>query len=240
MLQTGLTLGCVAAVAVFLSVNAEPASSEFLPQAAPIEHQRQHHLPTSSSSSTSSFIDDDDDTTRRLAERGDDILGSGFVPNSFNLRTDEVLAVSWRLCSLFPVLPLTALLVALITLPESPRWYLVNDQETMCQRALMKLRGTSISISEEFVQMRNGLQNKFGRFGVCDIFQSRALVMRCLICIILNVAQPLVGIQMVYLFADEMTDVLGMHSSTLVHFYFILFCFIASKIFISERKSCIY
>ena len=79
---------------------------------------------------------------------------------------------------------------------------------------MAKLRGP-IEITDELNEMRNGLSNTYGRLGFCDIFLDSSLLLRCVGSIVINMLQPLVGIQMVYLFTDELTDILGMHSSAM-------------------------
>ena len=83
------------------------------------------------------------------------------------------------------------------------------------QRSLAKLRG-SVGIEDELNEMQAGLANTYDRLGCGDIISDGPLFGRCLLSFLFNVAQPLVGTLILYLYTDEMTDILGMHSSKLV------------------------
>jgi len=98
---------------------------------------------------------------------------------------------------------------------ESPRWLLSQHYDGHAQRALVKLRGAFVSVEEEFTEMKSGLANKYGRDNCCDVLFNAPLLLRCIGCMLFNALLPLLGIQLVYLFTDELTDILGMHSSTL-------------------------
>ena len=53
-------------------------------------------------------------------------FSSTIATDHFILQADQIYSVTWRICSLFPIFPLSVLLGALLTIPESPRWLFMN------------------------------------------------------------------------------------------------------------------
>ena len=154
-------------------------------------------------------------TGRSSASDKASVGGNAYSEDAFLADMDQIHTVGWRVTSLFPILPLSVFIAALITAPESPRWLLQKGRMEESQRSLAKLRG-SVGIEDELNEMQAGLANTYDRLGCGDIISDGPLFGRCLLTFLFNVAQPLVGTLILYLYTDEMTDILGMHSSKLV------------------------
>ena len=75
----------------------------------------------SSSSSSSDTIHQSTETKQIKS-----FFSSTVATDHFILQADQIYSVTWRICSLFPIFPLSVLLGALLTIPESPRWLFMN------------------------------------------------------------------------------------------------------------------
>ena len=241
VIYTTMVLGCIVGAIVFLTIH-DSSSTEFLPHTAKIQHHggsavsdvpasihrrlhnihHHHNHPSKSGELEYENLGNENldnifsgsarSSASEKASVGDH---SKYSEEAFLANIDQIHTVGWRVTCLFPILPLSVFIAALITAPESPRWLLQKGRIEEGQRSLAKLRG-SVGIEDELHEMQTGLSNKYDRLGCGDIISDGPLFGRCLLCFLFNIVQPLVGTLILYLFTDEMTDILGMHSSKLV------------------------
>ena len=242
IIQTANVMGCVVGAVLFSRVH-DSTSTEFLPHTVKIQHQEPPSLSNGNVPgsmhmqwrrrlqlhSAPQGLWKYEDTTEMQKQ----ILASNSTHGSFHQSSEGILydgdggafmtnirqscAESWRIITLFAIAPLLVLTTVASTIaPESPRWLLLKGMVDEGYAALEQARGMTQHVRQEFDEMQSGLTNKYGRVGFADILSDRALLYRCLTCVALNACQPLAGNLMLYLFADEMTDILGMHSSSLV------------------------
>ena len=120
---------------------------------------------------------------------------------------------SWRLMLGLSLLPATLQALALLRLPESPRWLLSRRADVAAARdALERLRGTS-DVEQELRELRDGLARERdaataagGRgaaFSMRQLFRSPALRRTLLVCTTLQMCQQLSGINAIVYFTPQ-------------------------------------
>ena len=166
VMYTTMILGCIVGTVVFLTIH-DASSTEFLPRTAKIQHhggstisdvpssihrllhdsQNYHSHPSKSGeleyenlgnqNLDNIFSGSARSSASDKASNGD---GNAYSEEAFLSNIDQFHTVGWRITCLFPILPLSVFIAALITAPESPRWLLQRGRIEESQRSLAKLR----------------------------------------------------------------------------------------------------
>ncbi|KAL3750199.1 hypothetical protein ACJRO7_011220 [Eucalyptus globulus] len=83
--------------------------------------------------------------------------------------------VSWRILSLIGCIPCVLQIFGLFFIPESPRWLVKVGQEKEFEATLQRLRGKSVDISRETIDIREYTETfeRSSQSGILDLFQRR-------------------------------------------------------------------
>ena len=110
------------------------------------------------------------------------------------------------------VVPALLQVALLPFMPESPRYLIINKGEDEAgRRALERLRGSSASkqdVDAEFQEILSerdatSKSDEESRFGIWDLFRSRALRLPLFVCVVMHLSQQLCGMVAIFYYSTE-------------------------------------
>ena len=116
----------------------------------------------------------------------------------------------WHSMILLGTVPAVLLAVGMLTLPESPRWLVVNGQEDQANTVLKKVRGTD-QVAEEFAEIRTSLDAEKGDWRE---FFAPHLRSALIVGVGLGMFQQFTGINTVIYYAPKIYKAAGLTSDS--------------------------
>ncbi|MDX2108019.1 MAG: sugar porter family MFS transporter [Candidatus Melainabacteria bacterium] len=116
----------------------------------------------------------------------------------------------WHSMILIGVVPAVLLAIGMLTLPESPRWLVVNNKEEQAKEVLQKVRGTQ-DVESEFAEIHTALQNEKGDWRE---FFSPQLRSALIVGVGLGAFQQFTGINTVIYYAPKIYKAAGLTSDS--------------------------
>lgn len=118
---------------------------------------------------------------------------------------------SWRWMLGVITLPAVLLLVGVIFLPDSPRWYATQQRFIEAEQVLMRLRDTSDEAKKELNEIRESLKLKQSGWG---LFKDNANFRRAVyLGVLLQVMQQFTGMNVIMYYAPKIFQIAGFAST---------------------------
>ncbi|MEW6279300.1 MAG: sugar porter family MFS transporter [Candidatus Eremiobacterota bacterium] len=118
----------------------------------------------------------------------------------------------WRWMLGVLALPASLMFLAVLTLPESPRWLLMKGREEDCRGVLDKVRSSEEEIQQEIGEIKRDL--KLPQNGLELFLQNANFRRACFLGFALQTIQQLTGINVVIYYMPKIIEVAGFSSTT--------------------------